>query len=159
MKNLQKTLIASTIAIAVLSCGIAAAQPAANEKHAAWATKVRKSVFTLLGHNMGPIGGMLKGKVPFNAEVVANNATNINQLANMIAGASKVDTSKFKVDTEALDSIWSQPEDYAKKIEALVSASSELSAIALNGDEKAVRKAMGAMGKTCGSCHDDYKKD
>ena len=108
---------------------------------------------------MGPLGGMLKGKVPFNAEVVKEKSTNINQLAKMIADTSKVDTSKFNVDTEALPAIWKDKDDYAEKIKALVLASERVSKIALTGSEADVKKALGKMGKTCGSCHDSYKKD
>jgi len=155
---MKRTVISLALAGLVAST-FAIAQPAANEKHAGWATKVRKANFTLLGHNMGPLGGMLKGKVPFNAEVVKEKSTNINQLAKMIADTSKVDTSKFNVDSEALPAIWKDKDDYAEKIKALVLASERVSKIALTGSEADVKKALGKMGKTCGSCHDSYKKD
>jgi cytochrome c556 len=155
----MKGIIISAAIAALVSSTSAFAQSAANEKHAQWATKVRTANFTLLGHNMGPIGGMLKGKVPFNAEVVAAKATTINQLANMIADTSKIDTSQFKVETESLDKIWSNQEDYAKKIDALVTASAKVSEIALTAPKDEVMKAMGKMGNSCGSCHDSYKKD
>ena len=155
----MKRIITSAVVAGLFASAFAFAKPAANEKHANWATKVRKANFTLLGHNMGPLGGMLKGRAPFNAEVVKENATNINTLASMIASTSKVDTSKFDVETEAKNDIWANQEDYAKKIDALIAASKAVSEIALTGSESEVKKAMGKMGKTCGSCHDDYKKD
>lgn len=155
----MKRIVISAVAAALLSSTAAIAQPAGNQKHADWATKVRKANFTLLGHNMGPIGGMLKGKVPFNAKVVAEKSGRINQLANMIADTSRVDTSKFKVETEALDKIWTEKDNFAKKIQALIDASANVNKIALTGSEADVKKAMGKMGKSCGSCHDDYKKD
>jgi len=155
----MKRIVISAVAAALFASTAAIAQPAGNQKHADWATKVRKANFTLLGHNMGPIGGMLKGRVPFNAQIVADKATRINQLANMIADTSRVDTSKFKVETEALDKIWSEKVEFAKKIQALIDASENVSKLALTGAEGDVRKAMGKMGKSCGSCHDDYKKD
>ena len=155
----MKRLIISAVAAGLLTSVAAFAQPAANEKHAGWATKVRKANFTLLGHNMGPLGGMLKGKVPFNADLVATKTGNINQLANMIAETSKVDTSKFDVDTEALPDIWTNKEDFAKKIEALIKMSEKVNQIALTGTEKEVMGTLGKMAKTCGSCHDSYKKD
>lgn len=155
----MKGIIVSAALAALVSSTAAFAQPAANEKHAAWATKVRVANFTLLGHNMGPIGGMLKGKTAFDAQVVSEKATIINQLANMIADTSKIDTSKFKVETEALDKIWTDKEDYAEKIEALVVASAKVSEIALTAPQAEVMKAMGKIGKSCGTCHDSYKAD
>lgn len=155
----MKTLALTTVVAALLASASAFAKPAANEKHANWATKVRKANFTLLGHNMGPLGGMLKGRVPFDAQTVAEKATMINYLANMIADTSKVDTSKFKVETEALDKIWQNQDDYNEKIQALIDASAKVKEIALTGSESDVKKAMGKMGKSCGSCHDSYKQD
>ncbi len=155
----MKILAMSAVIAGLLASASAMAQPAANEKHANWATKVRKANFTLLGHNMSPIGGMLKGRAKFDAQTVAEKATMINYLANMIADTSRVDTSKFKVETEALDKIWKDKADYAKKVQALIDASQKVKEIALTAPESEVMKAMGKMGKTCGDCHDSYKMD
>ncbi|NTS78368.1 cytochrome c [Catenovulum sp. SM1970] len=155
----MKLTVTSLLLAGLVTSATAFAKPAANEKHANWATKVRQANFTLLGHNMGPIGGMLKGKVEFDAQVVKDKATRINELAKMIADTSRVDTSKFKVKTEALANIWTDKADYQQKIDALVTASEKVSQIALTAPKKDVLKAMGKIGQSCGSCHDSYKKD
>ena len=93
------------------------------------------------------------------AEVVEKNATRINQLSLMIADYARTDTSKFDVKTEALAKIWQDPEHFSKDINKLTLASATLITAAQSNDESAIKKAIGGVGKTCGGCHDHFKKD
>src|SRR6185436_15376350 len=45
--------------------------------------KQRQAAMTLQGKYLGPIGAMMKGAVPYNADVVALNATFLENLARM----------------------------------------------------------------------------
>ena len=152
------TKIAVISAVALLTTSVMA-NSAISFKHAKKSTELRQSVFSLMGSNMGPLGGMAKGKVAFDAEKVAKHAQRINQLSLMIADYTRTDTSTHKVKTEALDKIWQQPTDFAKRIENLTLASANLQKAALNGNEGAIKKAIGGVGKTCGGCHDDFKAE
>ncbi|MBV1910321.1 MAG: cytochrome c [Kangiellaceae bacterium] len=160
MKRLSQTMIATAVAMTMtMATFTASAAPAKSKKHADHALKMRKAVFSLLGSNMGPLGGMAKGKIPFDAQVVETNAKRISQLSLMMSDYMKTDTSKFKLKTDALEKIWAENMKFEKKIEALTIASNALSQVAGSTDEKILRKAIGAVGKTCGGCHDDYKSD
>jgi len=159
MSVLKKSVLAITVSAGLMSSMVALAQPASSEKHAIYATELRQSVFKLLGSNMGPLGAMAKGKIPVNAEVVEKNAVRINQLSLMIADYTRTDTSKFSVKTEALAKIWQEGEHFAKDIDKLTLASTKLISAAKSKDEGAIKKAIGGVGKTCGGCHDHFKKD
>lgn len=159
MSVLKKSALALTFTTALVVANSSIAKPASSEKHAIYATELRQSVFKLLGSNMGPLGAMAKGKIPLDASVVEKNATRINQLSLMIADYSRTDTSKFNVKTEALAKIWQDPEHFAKDADKLTQASSALIAAAKTKDEAAIKKAIGGVGKTCGGCHDHFKKD
>jgi len=150
------TKIAFAGVFTVLATG-AIANSAKSLKHAEKATELRQSVFSLLGSNMGPLGGMARGKVAFDAEKVAKHALRINQLSMMIADYTRTDTSAHKVKTEALDKIWQQPDNFLKRIKDLTLASANLQKAALTGNESTIKKAIGGVGKTCGGCHDDFK--
>lgn len=156
MNFLTKTLIVTSLTVVAVS---SVAQEAKSLKHANYATDLRQSVFSLLGSNMGPLGAMAKGKAPFNAEKVEKHAVRINQLSLMIADYSRTNTSKFDVETEALAKIWQQEAKYTESIDNLTKASSMLIVAAKSKDEGAIKKAIGGVGKTCGGCHDDFKKD
>ncbi len=142
-----------------LSASSVDAQPAKSLKHAKKATELRQAVFQLMSSNMGIMGAMAKGKIPLNAEVIGTNSLRLEQLSLMLADYHKTDTSKFDVKTGALDKIWTEKDAFAKKIQALTLASQKLQVAVKSGDEKATKQAIGGVGKTCGSCHDDFKKD
>lgn len=156
MKLISKTSLACAIA---LTTTIANADVAKSEKHAKKATELRQSVFSLLGSNMGPLGGMAKGRIDLDVAAVEKHALRINQLSFMIADYSRTDTSSFNVETEALNKVWQETGLYAEKIKALNESSAILMAAAKTGNESAIKKAIGGVGKTCGGCHDDFKKD
>ncbi|NQY48459.1 MAG: cytochrome c [Colwellia sp.] len=159
MNVLKKSLLAITVATSLVAATAAMAQPASSEKHAVYATELRQSIFKLLGSNMGPLGAMAKGKTPVDATIVEKNATRINQLSLMIADYTRTDTSKFDVKTEALAKIWQETDHFNKDIDKLTLASAKLIAAAKSNDESAIKKAIGGVGKTCGGCHNDFKKD
>ena len=108
---------------------------------------------------MGPLGAMAKCKVPVDASVVEKNAIRINQLSLMIADYTRTDTTKFDVKTEALAKIWQENDHFNKDINKLTLASANLITAAKSNDESAIKKAIGGVGKTCGGCHNDFKKD
>ncbi|KGJ92827.1 c-type cytochrome [Colwellia psychrerythraea] len=159
MNVLKKSILAITVATSLVAATAVVAQPASSEKHAVYATELRQSIFKLLGSNMGPLGAMAKGKVPVDAKTVEKHATRINQLSLMIADYTRTDTSKFDVKTEALGKIWQDPEHFSKDIDKLTLASANLMTAAKSNDESAIKKAIGGVGKTCGGCHDHFKKD
>ncbi len=156
MKLITKLSLAS---IVVASSTIAVASEARSEKHAVRSTELRQSVFSLLGANMGPLGAMAKGKMAFDAKAVEKHATRINQLSLMIDDHTKTDTSKFEVKTEALNEMWTDRSSFEKRTNDLTLASLALKNVAATGDEMNIKKAIGRVGKTCGGCHDDFKKD
>lgn len=156
MKNLIKVAFMASL---VMVTATASADAAKSLKHAKNAAHYREAIMTLLGTNMGPLGAMAKGKIPLNVKAVAKHATRINQLSLMIADYNRTDTSGFKIKTEALDEIWKKPKEFAQRIDNLTMASTKLQTVAMSGDEAAIKKAIGGVGKSCGGCHDDFKAD
>lgn len=156
MKNIFKIALAGTIALSTVA---AQAQVAKSEKHAKGATETRQAVFKLLGANMGPLGAMARGKMPFNAQTAEKHATRINQLSMMILDYTRTDTSGFKVQTEALNTVWTKRDSFEKHTQDLTDASAALMKAAASGDEAAIKKAISGVGRTCGGCHDNFKQD
>lgn len=159
---MKKVFAGSCIAAALLSAmvaGSAIAEPAKSEKHAKAAVQFRQALLQLVRSNVGPLGGMAKGAVPFDAQVMATNGERLEQLSLMMADYFKTDTRTFNVGTDALPAIWEDTADFQSKIEALTTASKALQAAASSGDESAYRPAIGAVLKTCKGCHDSYKAD
>lgn len=152
-------------ACAALACAFAAGTAIAQdgptpEEQAQSAIETRQAVFKLLGWNMGPLGGMLRGNVDFDAAVVETNMSRIASLGPMIPDLFASDTSEFdSLETEALDNIWTNMDDFADKASALVDAANAAVETAAGGDDRATRQAIAAVGQACGSCHDDFRLD
>ena len=142
------------IGVLVGTVTAASAQDAAES-----AVEVRQAVLTLMKNNYGPLAGMARDKIDYSAETATTRAERLAQLANMLGDAFAYDPRGYAGETDALDAIWENPEDFADKLKTAVSRAEALSAIAGNGKSSEFVQAVGAMGKACGGCHDEYKVD
>lgn len=123
------------------------------------AVETRQSVLHLMAWNISPLGAMARDRIAFDADRVATNADRLLALSRMLSDAFGPDTRGNDVTTEALDVIWEQPEDFAARIQANMDAAGALVEVAASGDEAAMKEAIGRLGSTCGSCHDDFRLD
>lgn len=155
MKKLLLLILSTTL----LTTSAVADDEADSQKEAWAALKFRQSLFQLIRSNMGDLGAMAKGKAPFDAAVMQKNGLRIEQLSLMIEDYLATDTRQFKLDTDALDKVWEQPEAFKEKIAALTAAAQNLQAVAKAGDESEYRAAIGGVGKSCKGCHDVFKAD
>lgn len=155
----MKKLIVLMLSAILLTTTAVAEDEADSQKEARAALKFRQSLFQLIRSNMGALGAMAKGNAPFDAAVMQKNGMRIEQLSLMIEDYMATDTRNFKLDTGALDKIWEQPEEFSEKIISLTSAARNLQAVAKAGDESEFRAAIGAVGRSCKGCHDDFKAD
>lgn len=134
--------------------------PPTPEEQAARAVDMRQSVVKLFAFNIGPISGMARGKVEFDAAVAARNARRIAALAPMLPEAFEaMDTRPYAVETEALPIIWDKFDEFKQKNDALIEAANEFAAIADRGDKAETLGALRNLGGQCGGCHDTFRVD
>ncbi len=116
----------------------------------------RQSWFTLLAMNFGPMGAMVKGEMPWDdakMQAYANDLAAITQL-DLVRGFAP---GSEKGTTRAKPDIWKNQDDFAAKFKDLQNAAAELKSAAAGGDRKQIAAQVGATGKTCKACHDEYK--
>lgn len=122
--------------------------------------KARQGEMQLRSFNVGPLFGMAKGKMEYNAELASKLANNLKTQLDLDMGrAWKKGTANdaYPGKTTALPKIWTTyPEisDYGKKY---AKAINELAAVAGNGAD-ALKSKMGAVGKGCKGCHDEFRE-
>ncbi len=129
---------------------------AADERTEA-AVDTRQGLLKTVGFYIGPIVGMAREQIPYDADRVKYNAERIAELAGMIPDVFRFDTRGADVSTEALDSIWDNTEDFNDKAAALAARASDLAAATADG-QPAAMKAFGGMGASCKACHDEYRQ-
>ena len=147
----RKILAATLIASAALLANEAAAQAKPEVL-----VKQRKAAMTLQAKYLGPMVGMAQGKVPYNATVVQRNAGYLATLSNMPWDGFDASTKGEK--SAALPAIWEKPADFKKAAEHLESEAAKLAQLSKGGDEAAVKAQIGAVGKSCGGCHEHFRE-
>lgn len=155
-RNHGATLRACIVASSLLFAGTTAVHAQEDMEQA---VEVRQSLLQLVRWNLGPLGNMAQGRIPVDIEQVGTNAARIEDLFGMMADAFATDTRGADVETDALDRIWEESGAFAEKISAARQAAADLAEVAGTGDEDEVVAGIGALARTCGSCHDDYKAD
>ncbi len=124
------------------------------------AIKARQGEMQLRSFNAGPLFGMAKGKIDYDAEMANALAGNLKLQLDLDMSRSwpqGSDNENYAGKTTALPKIWTTyPEiaDYGKKY---VMAVNELAAVAGNGQD-ALRSKIGALGKSCKGCHDEFRE-
>ncbi len=124
------------------------------------AIKARQGEMQLRQFNLGPLFGMAKGKIDYDAEMANKLAGNLKlmlDLDNGRAWAQGSDNENYADKTRALPKIWTTyPEiaDYGKKFAMAVN---EMAAVAGDGRD-ALKSKLGAVGKSCKGCHDEFRE-
>lgn len=117
----------------------------------------RRASFGMIKYHFGPMAAMVKGEKEFNAEEFTKNA-------EAVAALSKFPINGFIAgsdmgETHAKDSIWTNMEDFKKKMETFQVEAASLADIAKSGDMAAIKPQFGKVGESCKACHKEYKED
>jgi cytochrome c556 len=118
--------------------------------------KQRQAAMTLQGKYFGPLGGMLKGSVPYNADVVARNASYLETLSKMPWDGFAESTKGEK--SAALPAIWAEPAKFTQAQDQFQTAVGNLVTASKSGNEGNVKTAIGDVGKACGNCHENFRQ-
>jgi len=125
------------------------------------AVKARQSQMTLYSFNISVLGGMAKGDVAYDADAATAAARNLAALAQMDQSRMWPQGSDNEAlgaeTTAALPAIWQAGSTAAEKGMALATAAIAMEQSAGAGLD-ALRGAIGAVGKSCGACHESYRQ-
>jgi cytochrome c556 len=128
-----------------------------DQERAQVAVDTRQGLLKVIGYYIGPMVGMARGQIDYDADLVAANAEKMGKLTAMIPDLFKMDTSGSGVDSDSLDGIWDNSEDFNNKAAVASQRAFELADAAKEG-KTAFMQAFGAAGGACKSCHDDYRQ-
>lgn len=140
----------------MLLAGVVTAQSAWAQAKPEVLVKQRQAAMTLLGKYFGPMAGMAQGKIPYNAAVVQRNAGFVDNLSRMPWDG--FDASTRSQDTRALPAVYDNPDKFKQAANRMENEAAKLVAVSRSGDEAAVKAQIGALGKSCGGCHDDFRE-
>lgn len=118
----------------------------------------RQSYFTLLALNFGPMVSTIKGEVPWDQARMENWANDLAALSSLDIMRGFVDGSDQGT-TRAKPEIWENKADFESKMTDLHKALEALQVATSGGDQKLIAEKVGAAGKACKACHDEYKAE
>ena len=145
----------TTAVVVALALGVAAGTVLAQQKPEIL-VKQRQAVMTLQGKYFGPLAAMAQGKAPYNADVVKRNAAFLDNLSRMPWDG--FDASTKDVKSAALPVIYEQTGKFKEAASHLENEAHKLYQVAQSGDEASVKAQIGAVGKACGGCHNDFRQ-
>jgi cytochrome c556 len=151
---MKKLGVIAVIATSLFATTIATAGP--REENA---VKARRGYFQMVLFDFGPLAGMLKGQVPFDADVAKTHATGLNALADydvdrlFLDGTSNADMAGK---TRLLPAALENREKFAQLNKAWRDQAAALLASVDKG-ESAFKAELAKLGGTCKACHDDYR--
>ena len=142
------------IGLSLTSPGFAGKDPKLN------AIKARQGEMQLRAFNAGPLFAMAKGDISYDAAMASKLAGNLKlmlDLDNSRAWMQGTDNEAYSGKTTSLPKIWTTyPEigNYGKKYGGAVK---DLAAVAGTGAD-ALKSKIGALGKSCKGCHDEFRE-
>ena len=122
--------------------------------------EARQGEMTLRSFYLGPLVGMAKGELPYDAELATKLASDLKLLGSLDMGrawAPDTDKTKYPDETTALGKIWSTyPEiaEYGEKYDTAVDALANSAGKGLNK----LRANIGDVGDSCKGCHDEFRE-
>lgn len=120
------------------------------------AIKYRQSAMFIMGQNMGRIGAMAQGRVPFDAKAAAEAAATVEFVSRLPWSAYGEGTDKGP-NSRAKPEIWADKAKFNEYAEKLQVETTKLSAAAKTGSLDNMKAAMGGVGGSCKSCHDSFQ--
>jgi len=130
---------------------------ASADERAQVAAETRQGLLKVVVSYFGPIVGMAREQIPYDEDLVAKNAAKISTLLPMIPDVFRRDTRGFDLETEALDDIWDNTDDFESKAATAAERAKDLAAAVADG-QGAAMKAFGELGASCKACHDNYRQ-
>lgn len=118
--------------------------------------KYRLNVMKVIGAHMGSIAALVKGKVPYKDDL-GYHADSLAAAVPMVLPAFKAKAMSEK--SEALPGIWENWHDFEQAANKLDTESANFSKAVATGDMAKIGPALGALGKSCKSCHDDFMEE
>ncbi len=118
------------------------------------AVKYRQHTMEAVGGHMQAVVAIAKGEVDHKADLGVHVAS--------LAGLSGIAPGLFGADTQggdALPEIWDDAAAFQQRLDAFRTAAIELDAVVSGQEMEKFGEALGALGKACKACHDDFKKE
>ena len=122
--------------------------------------KYRINIMKSLGNHISIIAANLKGKVSINEDILPHSQSMLLTLSSInIDKLFPINTkASDSLKTKTLDIVWADKDLFQKSMSQSIEKTKDLVKAAESGNNQDIAKSLGALGKTCGACHDKFRK-
>ena len=122
--------------------------------------KYRKNIMKAIGNHISIVAANLKGKVSINEDILPHSKSILLTLSSInISKTFPINSGpNISSNTQSLENIWTEKDLFSNAMKDSVEKAQNLVLAAESGDKKNIAKSLGALGKTCGSCHNKFRK-
>ena len=144
--------------IACLVLAVCALPTAAHSQFATpeSAIKYRQGAFSVMAAHFSRVAMMAQGIQPFDAKAAQENVELVGNLAKLPFTAFGAGTDKGAAH-RAKDDVWKDAPKFKAAVDRMLGDVSKMEQAAKSGDFEALRSAVGMVGRSCKSCHDDFR--
>jgi cytochrome c556 len=122
------------------------------------AVKYRKAAFTVMGTHFGRVAAMAQGKIPFDAAAASANADIVATLSRLPFAGFVEGTAGTEKGTPKAN-VWTERAKFDAAAKTMHEETTKLAAVAKGGNLDQIKVAVGAVGKSCKACHDNYRNE
>lgn len=115
----------------------------------------RQTLMEGIGSDMAAINDILKYELPLTRSI-QGHARSMAALAELVAAAFQHRTEGGASDAKT--SVWDDKMSFERASNELIAAVRKLVEVAELGDRPAIGNQVQAVGKTCGGCHESFRK-
>ncbi len=122
--------------------------------------KYRKNIMKAVGNHISIIAANLKGKVSINEDILPHSKSILLTLSSININKTFPENSgpNNSSKTQSLENIWLEKDLFSNAMKDSIQKAENLVLSAEAGDKQNIAKSLGALGKTCGSCHNKFRK-
>ena len=121
-----------------------------------YAIKYRKAVMFLIAQHFGRMGAMVKEKIPYNQVVFTKNAMLVETLSRLSWEAAMVPGTD-KGDTTLNSEVFTQQAKFKEVAQTFETQAAKLLSAAQSGDLISIKTQFGEVGKSCKTCHSQFR--
>ena len=121
------------------------------------ALNYRLGVFRTMAWSFGPMVAMVKNKMPYDAALFSQHAERVAFLSHLPLEGFIADSRIG--DTTSKPEVWTERAEFETQMDTMINAAEKLFEVSKAGNLDAIRPQFGALGKSCKSCHDDFRTE
>ena len=147
-----RSLLAATTLLAVSATPIMAQGDPAED-----ALNYRLGVFRTMAWSFGPMVAMVKNKMPYDAALFTRHAERVAFLSHLPLEGFIPDSRIGE--TTAKAEVWTDRATFESQMDTMIMEAEKLLEVSKAGSIDAIRPQFGALGKSCKTCHDDFRTE